>query len=170
MSRAQCRTTLMAAAVFAVYSWPGDAAERQIIGYIEDVRIFPGDAPFTAKIDSGADNSSIDVGAFEEFERDGRRWVRFVLTGADGAKVTVERPVLRIVKVRRSGTDTQRRYVINIGVCLGRHYEDAEANLNMRGGMGHRMLIGRHFLGDRFLIDTAAKHLTKPDCPGAPRP
>jgi len=161
----------MAAAVFAVYCWPAAAAaERPVIGYIEGVRVYPGDAHFEAKIDSGADNSSIDVGPVEEFQRDGGNWVRFTLTDDDGRKVSVERPVARITTIRRSGTGSQKRYVVDMGVCLGGHFKEAPVNLNHRPGMKYKMLIGRSFLGDAFFIDASSKNLTKPECPGAPRP
>ena len=165
------RRTAMTMAIFVVLIAPvaGAAAERQTVGYIEDVLLFPGHIPFRAKIDSGAHTSSLDVADIREFQRDGKTWVRFQLATEDGRSLSLERPVVRIAKIRRAGTTVEHRPVISLDICLGRHFADAEVNLYDREDMSYRMLIGRRFLGDRFLIDASAKNLTKPDCPGAPR-
>lgn len=168
MPKAGFRLALPAMLVAGFLSLSGGAAERQTIGFIETVRIHPGEVTMRAKIDSGAATSSIDVGAIEEFEHEGETWVRFRLADGGGAGLLVERPLIRVANVRRSGTGVQSRYVVSLGICLGRYYKEAQVNLNDRAGMSYRMLIGRRFLDDRFLIDTSAKYLTSPECPEAP--
>ena len=160
---------LAAFAAFAAAPVDGGAGERQIVGYIEEVRVFPGDLPFRAKVDTGAKTSSMDVHEPAAFERDGKEWVRFTVTNNDGQSATFERQVVRASKVRRSGTEKQVRYVVRLGVCLGGYFKEAEVNLNDRAGMSYRMLIGRLFLGNRFLVDASAKNLTTPNCPEALR-
>lgn len=164
------RRALWAAVLAAVAVLPSGAggAERQVIGYLEEVRIFPGDIFFKAKVDTGARTSSIDVRDPVVFRRDGQEWVRFTVRNKDGRSVSVERPVVRESKVRRSGTETESRYVVRLGICLGDYFKIAEVNLNDRAGMNYRLLIGRLYLGDRFLIDASGKYLTKPDCPEEP--
>lgn len=163
-------TTILLAALLA---WPpasaAVAAERRTIGYLETVRIYPGEVTLRAKIDSGAATSSIDVGEIEELDVGGEPWVRFRLADAAGKGMVVERPLVRLANIRRSGTQTQTRYVINIGICLAGFYKEAQVNLNDRSGMNYRMLIGRRFLEDKFVIDTSVKYLTKPECPEAPK-
>lgn len=167
MAKARGAITLLAA-LFALIPAPAAlAAERQTIGHVEDVRIIPGDVIFRARIDSGAETSSLDVSDMVEFQRDGKPWVRFTAANAAGRSLTLERPVVRTANVRRSGAATQQRHVVLIGLCLGRVFADAEVNLTDRAGMTYRMLIGRRFLADRFLIDVAAANLTTPECPAA---
>lgn len=168
MPDARRRMTMTAALVAALMApGGGTAAEHQTIGYIEAVILYPGKIPFTAKIDTGAYTSSINADEITPFERDGRKWVRFSLAGDSGPSVTLERPVVRVADIRRAGTNVERRYVVNLGVCLGRYYKDTEVNLNDRKGMNYQILIGRRFLTDRFLIDASARNLTEPDCPAA---
>lgn len=168
MARCGVRLALLAA-LLGAFPAPGPgAAEPQTIGFIETVRVYPGDITLRAKIDSGAATSSIDVGAIEEFEHEGETWVRFRLGDGSGKGLIVERPLVRVANVRRSGTETQSRYVVHLGICLGRFYKEAQVNLNDRAGMSYRMLIGRRFLEDKFRIDASAKYLTSPQCPGAP--
>jgi len=162
--------TAFAATVFAAVaalSFGVNGAERQVVGYIEEVRIFPGDLHLKAKVDTGARTSSIDARDPVVFERDGREWVRFSINNKDGETVSLERPVVRKSKVRRSGAAKQVRYVIKLGVCLGEYFKQAEVNLNDRTGMIYKLLIGRLYLGDQFLIDSSKKNLTKPNCPEA---
>ncbi|NQV83022.1 MAG: ATP-dependent zinc protease [Rhodospirillales bacterium] len=162
------RFVVAAFAATVALSFGVNGAERQVVGYIEDVRIFPGDLPLKAKIDTGAKTSSIDVRDPVKFEREGREWVRFKIKTKTGESGLIERPVLRKTQIRRAETETEARYVINLGICLGGYFKQAEVNLNNRAGMGYRFLIGRLFLGDRFLIDSSKKNLTTPNCPEAP--
>ena len=167
MAKARGAITLLAALLALIPAPAAPAAERQIIGHVEDVRVVAGDVTFKARIDSGAETSSLDVGDVVAFQRDGKPWVRFTAVNDAGRSLTLERPIVRTADVRRSGTATQRRYVVVIGLCLGRVFADAEVNLADRAGMTYRMLIGRRFLADRFLIDVAAADLTTPECPEA---
>lgn len=168
MSKNGVRAALLAVLLAAFLSPSPAAAERRSIGYLENVRIYPGAVAVRAKIDSGAATSSLDVGKIEEFDLGGEPWVRFRLAGRDGKGPVVERPLVRLSSVRRSGTERQIRYVINLGICLGGYYNVAQINLSDRSGMNYRMLIGRRFLEDKFLIDASAKYLTKPECADAP--
>lgn len=168
MSKSGVRVALLAV-ILAASLLPSPApAERRTIGYLENVRIYPGAVAMRAKIDTGAATSSIDVGNIEEFDLGGEPWVRFRLVDRGGDGPVVERPLVRLSSVRRSGTEKQMRYVINLGICLGGLYKVAQVNINDRSGMNYRMLIGRRFLEDKFLIDASAKYLTKPTCADAP--
>jgi len=164
MAKARGAVILLAALLAAVAVPATSAAERQIIGHVEDVRIIPDDIVFRARIDSGAETSSLGVSELVAFQRDGKPWVRFTAADNNGRSLTLERPAVRTADVRRSGTATQRRYVVMIGFCLGRVYADAEVTLADRAGMSYRLLIGRRFLADRFLIDASAANLTTPEC------
>lgn len=156
-------------AAVAALSSSANGAEPQVVGYIEEVRIFPGDLRFKAKVDTGARTSSIDVDNQVVFKRNGREWVRFNINNKAGEQVSLERLVVRKPKIRRSGTGKQVRYVVKLGICLGEHFREAEVNLNDRAGMSYKMLIGRLFLSDRFLVDSSKKNLTTPNCPEAPK-
>lgn len=168
MAKARGAIILLAALLAVIPAPAVPDAERQTIGHVEDVRIVEGGVTFKARIDSGAETSSLGVSDLAEFQRDGKSWVRFTTTNDAGRSLTLERPVIRTANLRRSGAAKQRRYVVLIGLCLGRVFADAEVNLADRAGMSYRMLIGRHFLAGRFVIDVAAVNLTTPECPGAP--
>jgi hypothetical protein len=135
------------------------------IGHVETVAIHPGNIHVDAKIDTGARSSSLDAANIQPFSKDGKEWVRFVLRGNDNAARRIELPVERTVRIRRAGAPVQRRYVVNIGVCLGNYYKMAEVNLINREGLSYRMLIGRTFLMGKFVIDPGSQYLTRASCP-----
>lgn len=134
------------------------------IGYVETVLVNPGNMRITAKIDTGAKSSSLDVLNVRPFVRDGKQWVRFVLTAEDGKRRRFELPVTRIATIKRAGVSPQRRFVVKMGICLGDVYEESDVNLVNRQRMNYRMLVGRLFTAGRFVVDPEATFLTRPAC------
>ena len=118
-----------------VLALPAAAGEKKVVGWIEKVRISPGNFIVHAKLDSGAEYSSLDAANLTEFERNGKPWVRFDLTERDGQKITMERPLLRWAPIKRHNQEPQRRPVIKLGVCLGNIYKETEVNLVNRAGL-----------------------------------
>jgi hypothetical protein len=149
-------------------AWPIAGAEKKVLGWIEKVRIFPGNFIVHAKLDSGAEYCSLDAANLEEFERNGKRWVRFDLAEREGQKITMERPLLRTATIKRHYLASQKRPVIKLGVCLGSIYKETEVNLVNRAGFQYRMLIGRKFMDGAVIIDPSAKYLVAPECKETP--
>jgi hypothetical protein len=143
---------------------PVAAGEKTVVGWIEKVRIYPGQFEVHAKLDSGAEYSSLDASHMQEFQRDGKPWVRFNLAERDGNTITIERPLLRYATIKRHYLKSQQRPVIKLGVCLGHIYKETEVNLVDRTGFQYRMLIGRKFMEGAVLIDPAAKYTVAPSC------
>jgi hypothetical protein len=50
------------------------AADKLTVGWTEIVSIFPGGMKVKAKLDTGADNSSLNARNIDYFDRDGERW------------------------------------------------------------------------------------------------
>lgn len=140
------------------------AGELKIVGWVEKVRLYPGNFLVHAKLDSGAEYCSLHVDNLKEFERDGRRWVRFDLTNRHGQKLAMERPLLREATIKRHFFKSQKRPVIKMGVCLGNIYKVTEVNLVDRSGFQYRLLIGRKFMEGLVAIDPAAKYTVEPTC------
>lgn len=140
------------------------AADKKIIGLIEMVRICPSRLEFKAKIDTGAQNSSLDVDNIEAFERDGNKWVRFDVVNFRGQKRTLEKPVVRTALIKRHKNKAASRYVIKLGICLGEYYQEVEFNLADRTGFNYRMLIGCSFLQGVCIVDPSLKYTTHPRC------
>ena len=105
--------------------------------------------------------TSIDARNITPFERDGKQWVRFVCM--DGEKEhTIERKLLKTMKIKRHGTEAQERYVVKMRIVLGDVSQLISVNLNNRDTYQYPVLIGRNFLRDSFIVDVAKKYQFKP--------
>jgi hypothetical protein len=140
------------------------AEGKAVVGWLEKVRIYPGNLVIHAKLDTGARNSSLNASHVTVFERDGEQWVRFDVTSRYGKTVTIERKVERVVKIKRHGAKPNKRFAIRLGVCLGDSYKEVEVNLSDRSGFLYQMLIGRSLLTGSYVVDPSAKYTTKPNC------
>jgi hypothetical protein len=140
------------------------AYSREVIGWVENVGVSPLNVIVKAKIDTGANSSSLHCDCINKFIRDGENWVSLMLTDVDGKQFTVEKKLLRKVKVKRHFGDSQRRDVIRLGVCIGSHYEETDVSLVDRSGLNYSMLIGRKFLSGNFLVDPSATFASSPNC------
>jgi len=150
-------------ALGSVPAWAG-AESLPAAGWIERVGIMPGGVVVQAKLDTGADTSSLHASHVRWFTRDGKDWVGFDVTGNDGRTVHFEQPVLRKARIRSVAGGVQTRPVVTLGICLGETYHVTQVNLVDRSKVKEEMLIGRRFLEHRFLVDSARRHLLEPRC------
>ena len=140
------------------------AQNKVIFGRIEKVRVYPGGLLLHAKLDSGADHSSLNAPDLAVFERQGERWIRFRLTDEHGKSLVMERKVQRMAKIKRNGLPSQSRYVVRLGICLGDIYKEVDVNLVDRSRYKYPILIGRSFMAGNVLIDPAVKYTAAPHC------
>ncbi|QTP59049.1 ATP-dependent zinc protease [Billgrantia antri] len=126
-----------------------------------------------ARIDSGANTSSLSATEITRFERDGEDWVRFKL-GLNEDDVVVEdvrddwieRPVERRVRIMQAA-GSESRPVVSLLMTLGPIRETVEFTLNDRTHLNYPVLLGRRFLMDIALIDVAEDYLhPRPEFPG----
>ncbi|MCK9563303.1 MAG: RimK/LysX family protein [Bacteroidales bacterium] len=154
---------------------PAKAAsdDRPLFGWIEKAIVMPVGATVKIKLDSGALTSSMDASKIEEIDREGERWVRFVLhledsaTGEDVYR-ELERPLKRIVRVRGAGGE-DRRPAVEIPICIGGHVYVEEFTLRNRDNMLYPVLIGRRTISRLGLLDVTATYLNPPTCLGMDR-
>ncbi len=140
------------------------AGNKQIVGWVEKARVSPGNLVLQAKMDSGADNSSLNVLNVEAFERNGEKWVRFELVNELGQRAVIERRVVRTAKIKRHVGSRQQRPVVRMGICVGNYYEEVEVNLVDRSRFKYPLLIGRSFMGDKLVIDPSVQFTLEPGC------
>jgi len=103
--------------------------ERPIVGFIEDV--FIQDKKIPAKIDTGADGSSIDIGLAAELQLG---------------------PVVQKSRVFSSHGKT-RRAVISVTVIIAGKQITSLFNIADRHKLRYKLLIGKNILQDGFIID-----------------
>jgi len=142
------------------------AQNKQVVGWLEKIHIYPGNLVIHAKLDTGAKNSSLNVSHLTVFQCNGEQWVRFNVASRYGKTVTIERKVERTAKIKRHGAKPQIRFAVLLGICLGNVYKEVEVNLVDRSGFIYQMLIGRSFLAGNLIVDPSTKYTTKPICIG----
>jgi hypothetical protein len=146
----------------------GNVGAKQVVGWVENIKVYPGGVTVKAKVDSGAKTSSLDCECITPFKRDGKDWLSFSVKNHKGDIIRLEKPVTRVAIIKRHFGKEQKRYVVKLGICLGSIYREAEVTLVDRTGFNYAMLVGRNFLKDDFLIDPSNTFRNQPECKGAP--
>ncbi len=155
---------VLALGVLAAPGSADPATRRAVAGYVETVMVTPGRLLLAAKLDTGADSSSIDVTELRTFLRDGDAWVSFRIEDRRGGFEVVERPVVRTARIRNLDGDALERPVVMLGICLGTYQAQTPVSLASRKGFRYPLLLGRAFLAGRFLVDPALTDTAGPDC------
>ena len=142
-----------------------DHSPKLVVGWIELVQILPENILLHAKIDTGADTSSLNVTNLEEFVKESKQWVKFTVTTREGQSVNLKKPVHRHVRIKRKGAESQRRPVVKFDLCLGNILlHKTQVNLTNRKNFKYNMLIGRSFLKRHAVVDSTNTYKHEPIC------
>jgi hypothetical protein len=138
-----------------------EISSKMVIGGLEEVWLPDLDFALTARIDTGAETSSLDARNIELFERDGKRWVRFeILNPRTGESVLMKRRHRRTVGIIQSGNaEAKRRPVVNMAIVIGSVSQKAEFTLSDRSHSSYQALIGRSILKDVMVVDVSKKNI-----------
>ncbi len=136
--------------------------EKVIFGEVEDVTFIDEDLTLEARVDTGAETSSVGVFALTQFERDGQDWVRFKLVNLKKAP-WLEYRIRDDVRIKsRVKGFTDERYEIEMDIKVGNTvYRDQIFNLANRRRFEYQALLGRSFLRDLAIVDVGVKHQLK---------
>lgn len=134
--------------------------DKEVIGAIEWVFMSPPGRHYRARVDSGAETSSLSAKDVVEFERDGEDWVRFIFEHDNSEEaVELELPVTRVVLIRQAAVEElDRRVVVELDIRLGDRLQRTEFTLTDRSQMTYPVLLGRAFLMDLYIIDVARSY------------
>lgn len=141
-----------------------DINNKDIIGTSEKVVILPGEISFKAKIDTGADNSSMHATNIDFFSLSDKKFVRFVTENLSGESINLELPLLRVARIKRHKQESLKRAVVVLGICLGSVYKKVEVTLVDRSKFKKRFLIGASFLKENFIVDVSKAYTNAPSC------
>ena len=150
-----------------VMALPAAAAEKIVMGWIEKVRLYPGNFVVDAKLDTGAEYCSLDATNITKFNRDGQEWVRFEVNDHHGKDHHGAPPVApghhqaAFRQVPEAAGDP----------AAGLRRQRLQGNRSQSGG-SHRVSIPHahrpEVYGRRLIIDPAAKHTVEPTCQEQP--
>jgi hypothetical protein len=146
----------------AAVAKPVSADPIQIYGWREDILIQGIQEKLKAKLDTGALTSSIHAEEKELFERDGKKWVRFIVTDPSMKKpvrTRIEAPLVRIAKIKEPAGESEPREVVRLSFQIGERKLRGEFTLNNRKNMLSPVLIGRNMIKELGWVDPGRIHL-----------
>ncbi|MBF8221624.1 MULTISPECIES: ATP-dependent zinc protease family protein [Halomonadaceae] len=146
---------------------------KQVLGRSEWIGLPEVGTYLKARVDSGANTSSLSAREITPFERDGQNWVRFKLglteddVVVDGIRnAWIEAPVERRVRILQAA-GSESRPVVSLVMTLGPIRQPVEFTLNDRSHLNYPVLLGRRFMMDIAVIDVAETYLhQRPEFPG----
>jgi len=157
----------LACAVLATFAAEALAAKRDlaILGWVENVILWGPGVELEAKLDTGAETSSLDARIIKKFRKSGKRWVRFAITDPDTGRefVLVRERVRTIGVVQHEGTN-QVRPTVMIRICMADSLLDIEVSLIDRSEFSYPLLLGRRALESFALVDPDNTFLSSPRC------
>lgn len=122
-----------------------------------------------AKIDTGADSSTLHARDIAIVSREGERFAEFTApllrkqtsceSWPGGGLRRVEAPIVDTRIVRSSNGEDESRPIIETTLRVGSSTFLARFSLTNREGLRFPMLIGRDALARRFLVDSEHAHL-----------
>lgn len=133
----------------------------QVIGAVEWALVEPSNLVMEARIDTGAETSSIHAEDIRLVEKDGKRYVQFSLVDREsGDLIPVERRLHRRILVKQNTEDApeDRRYVVRMWVTIGESRLWLDVSLSDRDDFEYELLIGRNMLMDEFVVDVSRQH------------
>ena len=138
---------------------------KTIFGYVERVVISAEGLSLKARLDTGALTSSLDAHNIVRFRRGDARFVRFdVHDPATDQYVTLERRLVRNVRIRQHQGPPVRRPVVRMRLCLGHLVREVEVNLTSRKQLIYPLLIGRSAMRRAVIVDPDLTFTSSPKC------
>lgn len=134
----------------------------QVYGWREMVLLEGIKDPLMAKLDTGALTSSLHAEEKEMFERDGKKWVRFIMTDPTAEKPLrrqIEAPLVRIAKIKEPGGESVAREVVRMSFQIGGRKMRGDFSLNNRSNMLAPVLLGRSIIKDLGWVDASRTNL-----------
>jgi hypothetical protein len=156
----QCPDTEVVQAVTPELPRTAGELNLPIVGAVEWATVEPGNLRMEARIDTGAETSSIHSEDVRLVERDGKRYVYFKLLNPDtGEVVEMEERLRRRVLIKQPDREPERRYVVRLWITLGDTEARVEVSLSDRDVFEYPLLIGRNFLTDVVIVDVSRRHV-----------
>ena len=130
------------------------AGSKQIVGAIEIVEIEPQKLRIKARVDSGAQTSSIhaeDIVIDQNGDPRGKP-IAFTVVNEHDQSQRIKAHVDKRVRVKTS-EGSESRYAVPITITWKKTSKTVLVTLNDRAQMRHRLLLGRNWLRGDYIVD-----------------
>jgi len=151
---------------------PAQAGKKDIFGWVEHVLVGESQLDLQAKLDTGADTSSMHASKIRRYRSEDRKlWVEFRLSdGSSGRTIRYKKKLVRYAYIKEHEGPSQKRPVVNLAICLGDHEKEIEVSLADRSGFQYPVLLGRNALEGHVIVDPGQRFTAKPTCPAKEEP
>lgn len=128
------------------------------VGYIEVVEV--NGMKFPAKLDTGADVSSMNAVNIKRFKKDGQDMVSFTYQNNQGDKQDFTKPVIDVMRIKaKKGEKVNIRPVVEMKVKLGDLEKEVRVNLQDRSRFEYSMILGKNFLKHGAVVSSDEDYL-----------
>lgn len=138
---------------------PAHQDGRLVLGINETATLPNLNLKIEAKLDTGAETSSVDGRNIQFFERDGKKWVKFDLHRTSKGTQPMELPVKGVTRIKRPGLSSVERPVVMMTITIGDITQSVPVSLTDRSSYESPLLIGRTFMQDLAVIDVNQQHI-----------
>jgi hypothetical protein len=148
----------------------GLGESKIVLGWLENIRVYPGGMIMRAKLDSGARSNAIHAENINTFEgADGRRMVSFSILkdhdDPDSERLDLVLPVEREVNIKLRYTSIRdQRPMVNLEFCIAGLRRTALFSLTERTDFLYPVLLGRDFLQEHVIIDPSETFTQRTGC------
>ncbi len=140
----------------------------EIVGWVENAVLVGPDINLKAKLDTGAETSSLDAVIIKKFRLRGKRWVRFrIIDRQTENEYILVRERVRTTGVIQHDGSAQIRPVVLMKLCIAHRLLTTEVSLIDRSEFNYSLLLGRNTLKSFALVDPDNTFLSDPDCSGS---
>ena len=169
-----CLLVLMLAFAAPVQAAPDTGDQQIIMGWIEHVYLQDLNGRLKAKLDTGATISSMRGEVLKIVEpetplvngKKAKKSVIFQITDADGKTTTLQRQLVRWVRIKSKSGNFQRRPVVEMDFCVAGHPITSEVNLAPRTDFLYPILVGRNMLkAAHIIVDPSRTFTSRARCP-----
>lgn len=146
------------------------ASNKAVTGYIERVMLLPDNIVLEAKLDTGADVSSLDAKNIHYYLFKNNKWIEFDIYNHKNFIAHEQYKLLRMTSIQKrsaegSSLNADKRPVIKMKLCFENKVRDIEVNLVNRENFSYSFLFGREAMQQYdILIDPSQKYLNKIVC------
>lgn len=147
------RMIVLAVVCAACMGWmhrPTGEETKRVIGPTEIVGIAEASVGLLGRVDTGARTTSVHA---ESIRVDGEM-VSFELTGPDGQRVSMQRPIAKTRAVH-SATGSEERIFVELTLEHEGYAKPVLVNLKDRSHMTYPLLLGRNWLKDDYVVDVS---------------
>ena len=136
-------------------------ASKVVLGRVEWVTVKSNGLKVKARVDTGAQTSSMHAENIVEKEIEGKKYVQFESTDdARKKKYVFLKEIVKSQRVRSSNGSVSRRFVVKMTILLGTQEHTINVNLNDREDLQYNFLIGRNLLlMGKYAVDVSQTRL-----------